>query len=438
MGLLDIYNNGGTQLNQIYNDLSTNYPQTNTGVPTNTQNPGGPVQNFNQEYNENNTYVNNIGTGVLDNTLPITNFDVENPSVQGGPASSTTDPTSYSPYISGVPTNTQNPGGPVKKFNQTYTPNNKYITSNSPGNVNSGQLQNTLDITNFDVENPSVQGGPASSISDPTNYPQYVSGVPTNTQNPGGPVRKFQQIYEPTTTYLSANPIQGFGSGKLDDSLDITNLDVENPSVQGGPLGDNTTQYPSTVTGTPTTFANPGGPLTYFYPNWTPSFQYIYNVPNGGDGELRYTLNITNFDVENPSVQGGPASSISDPTNYSYYSTGVPTILSNYSVTQDGSGTPASKFNQLYSPLNKYIVSNPPRGINSGQLQNTLDITNFDVENPSVQGGPLNDTVTMYPLHTNHTSPIRGWFAFPSSASANFIQIFKPTKTYENFIQSYI
>ncbi len=144
MGLLDIYNNGGTQLNQIYNDLSTNYPQTNTGVPTNTQNPGGPVQNFNQEYNENNTYVNNIGTGVLDNTLPITNFDVENPSVQGGPASSTTDPTSYSPYISGVPTNTQNPGGPVKKFNQTYTPNNKYITSNSPGNVNSGQLQNKL------------------------------------------------------------------------------------------------------------------------------------------------------------------------------------------------------------------------------------------------------------------------------------------------------
>jgi hypothetical protein len=469
MGLLDLYYNVGTQLNQIYNDYSTQYPQTNTGTPTNTQNPGGPVQNFNQDYDENDTYLNNF-PNTLENTLDITNFDVEDPSVQGGPLTDITtqypatvtgtpnafanpggpptnfsppnDPnstflnnyfqsrnrlyntlyitnldvehpgvqggpngdgtTSYPPTVTGTPTSFANPGGPLTWFYPNYTPQFQYI--NNIPNGGDGELRYTLDITNLDVQNPGVSGGPARPVDDPTQYPSTNTGTPTNTQNPGGPVRKFKQDYKPNKEYI--NNIPNGGDGELRYTLDITNLDVENPSVLGGPVADNTTQYPPFASGTPTIFTNnlgsgpfinSGAPPYRFGHPYHPHYTYLYNLPNAGSGILANTLNITNFDVENSNVQGGPLSDFT--TNYPVYTTGVPTSASNYSIWNGGSGTSAKNFTPRYSPNNEYIVSNPFNTgflLFGGELINTLDITNFDIENKLAFGGPYGDITTQY------------------------------------------
>jgi hypothetical protein len=284
MGLLTLYNASQAQLNILDVDLSTQYPNTVTGTPTLTANPGGLVHNFDQKYRADNTYLTNVGEGTLNSTLPITNLDVEDPSVNGGPLSDTT-----------------------------------------------------------------------------TVYPILVTGTPTLKANPGGAPTNFTQPYLPSKTYLNSNQIQGIGSGKLDNSLPITNLDVENPGVNGGPLNDTTTQYPSSVTGAPTPTANPGGAPTNFTQPYLPSNTYLdssYNVVSTNT-VLSSSLNITNLDVEDPGVQGG-----------------VP-----------------------------YKTDNDP---------------------------------TLYPLTTNHTSPIRGYFAVPSSASLKFNQVFNSKNTYSDFINPYI
>tara|TARA_B110000503_G_scaffold18673_1_gene27612 strand:- start:473 stop:2269 length:1797 start_codon:yes stop_codon:yes gene_type:complete len=598
MGLLDLYYNVGTQLNQIYNDYSTAYPSTNTGTPTNTQNPGGPVDTFHQNYDEYDKYLdtNDLYSGELKNILDITNYDVENPSVQGGPLNDTTtqypatvtgtpnafanpggpptnfsppnDPnstflnnyfqshnrlyntlyttnldvehpgvqggpngdgtTSYPSTVTGTPTSFANPGGPLTWFYPNYTPQFQYIY-NVP-NGGDGELRYTLNITNLDVQNPGVSGGPARPVDDPTIYPQYVSGVPNNTQNPGGPVRKFKQNYKPNKEYV--NNIPNNGDGELQYTLDITNLDVDNPSVLGGPVADNTTQYPPFVSGTPTVlfntlgsgpFINSGAPPYRFGHPYHPHYTYLFNLPNAGSGILANTLAITNFDVENSNVVGGPLNDST--TNYPVYTTGIPTSQSNYSIWNGGSGTSAKRFTQIYSPNNEYLISNPftssfliansqlisslevtnldiekqgafggpntdittqyyqaplttgtptsqsnfnltspfasgvapkpfthpwsntstylnsnPIAVNnSGQLKNTLAVTNFDVEDPSVLGGPLNDTSTVYPAaNVTHTSQIRGWFAEPSQPPSRFNHTFTPTNTYESFIQAYV
>jgi hypothetical protein len=115
-------------------------------------------------------------------------------------------------------------------------------------------------------------------------------------------------------------------------------------------------------------------------------------------------------------------------TQYSPNNSGTPTNTQN-------PGGPVQNFTQKYSSEVPYVGLNPVAVSGSGELENTLDITNFDVENPSVQGGPLNDTTTVYPAaNVTHTSPIRGWFAEPSEPPSNFIQSFTPTNTYEDFI----
>lgn len=192
--------------------------------------------------------------------------------------------TQYPLTNTGTPTTTQNPGGPVQPFEQKYSSEVTYLELNPIQGAGSGKLDDSLPITNFDIENPGVQGGPANPINDPTVYSQYVSGVPTNTQNPGGPVLKFEQKYTSNNTYLNNNPIQGVESGKLDDSLDITNLDVENPSVQGGPLNDTVTVYPANnVTHTSPIrgwFAEPSQPPSNYNHSFTPINTYEDYIQN--------------------------------------------------------------------------------------------------------------------------------------------------------------
>ena len=415
-------------------DNTTQYPASITGVPTSTANPGGPVQNFNHPYDPYNTYLdNNYNTNpnntVLASTLGITNLDVEDPNVQGGPNSDIT--TNYPSTITGTPTNTQNPGGPLNYFDHPYDPSNTYIN-----NVGTGQLQNTLDITNLDVENSSVLGGPNPDTT--TLYPPLVTGTPNDIQNPGAAPQRFGHPFGPLFTYINNINVNRFGLplGQLYYTLKITNLDVENRGPLGGPNIDSVTTYPPTVTGTPTPTQNPGGPIMPFVHPYNPFNTYKNTV---GTGSLRDTLNITNLDVENASVQGGPKADTI--TNFSPWVTGTP----NYNQNP---GAAPQRFTQKWTPNIQYADINPIAGGNSGILYNTdpdednsLKITNLDVTEEGVQGGtPYNSLLdpTFYPLTTNHTSPIRGWFSQPSSASIKFYQTFDNNNTYENFISSYI
>jgi hypothetical protein len=273
--------------------------------------------------------------------------------------------TVYPSTVTGTPTSTANPGGPANNFDPIYNASNTYL-DNLPSLVNTG-LNNTLNITNLDVENPSVQGGPLNDII--TQYPALVTGIPTNIANPGGAPQLFSQPYLPSNTYLNVNPIQGIGSGKLDNSLSITNLDTENPGVQGGPLNDTTTAYPASVTGTPTTSSNPGG------------------APQ--------------------------------------------------------------QFIQPYKPGNTYLDTSYNVAINNTALSNSLSITNLDVENPGVQGGipykPLTDP-TIYPVTTNHTSAIRGYFPKPSQPALKYgvtpinedPSPFTSERTYSEYIKNFL
>jgi hypothetical protein len=95
------------------------------------------------------------------------------------------------------------------------------------------------------------------NILDPdlvTQYPSTNTGTPTSTANPG-PLTPFDQVYSATNTYLEY--IQNVNNSinendSLLNSFDKTNLDTENPSVDGGipyrPDKD-PTEYPVTTTG---------------------------------------------------------------------------------------------------------------------------------------------------------------------------------------------
>jgi hypothetical protein len=127
--------------------------------------------------------------------------------------------------------------------------------------------------------------------------------MPTENILPEGP-----KIAPPTS-----NPIG------LINSFDRTNLDLENPYPLGGPNNDFTTNYPSTITGTPTLTANPGPP-SRFIQNYTPTNTYLSQVNNSSlsnDQNSPSILAITNLDNTNEGINGGvPYKPNNDPTVY--------------------------------------------------------------------------------------------------------------------------
>ena len=235
----------------------------------------------------------------------------------------------------------------------------------------------------------------------------------------------------------------------LANTLNITNFDVTSSNVQGGPLGDYTTDYISQyVTGVPTSQSNysiwNGGSGTgpkRFNPIYSPGNEYVVSHPPGflASSVLINTLDITNFDIENKFAFGGPYGDITTQYWQAPLTTGTPTSQSNFNLYSPFvSGVPPKPFRHPWTNTSTYLASNPIALNNSGQLKDTLEITNFDVEDPSVMGGPLNDISTVYPAaNVTHTSPIRGWFAEPSQPPSNFSHSFTPTNTYESFIQAY-
>lgn len=141
MGLLDKFTTQGSTLlgSRLNPDLVTQYPATNTGTPTPSANPGGPVNNFDQVYDAENTYLNNVPSleiKGLNNTLRITNLDVEEPGVAGGvPYKQINDPTVYPITTTHTEETTgffPEPSEPAKKFDQTFNPNNTYLNFIKP------------------------------------------------------------------------------------------------------------------------------------------------------------------------------------------------------------------------------------------------------------------------------------------------------------------
>lgn len=318
---------------------STKYPATNTGTPTSQANPGAPSK-FNQVYTATNTYLSSIGNGKLVASVDSTNLDVENTKPNGGtPYKQDRDPTVYSKYNTGTPTSRANPGAPAK-FNQTFTPTSDYISS-----VGNGKLVASVDSTNLDVENAKPNGGiPYKQDKDPTSPKNALTTSGVRLGSPRA-FTKFNQTYIPSSTYLNINPI--LGNGLLQFTIKDTNLDSTDPyKVTSDP-----TRYPSTITGTPTTSANPG-PVNKFKPTYTPASTYLSINPVKGTGKLKSTTANTNLDIENGTPNGGiPYKVGNDPTVYPSR-TYASSPISGYFPT---TSKPAVKFNHKFNPKNTYL-----------------------------------------------------------------------------------
>lgn len=447
-------------------DTITIYPALSTGTPTTSANPGAPLRYF-QLYSPrpNRSYLdaNPIGSAGLrlQTSFDKTNLDIEHPGVAGGiPYRTINDPTAYPALSSGTPTTSANPGAP-SKFIHKYYSFNSYLALNPIG-AGDLRLELSFDKTNLDLEDAGVAGGiPYNPLNDPTMYPAFNTGTPTVLSNPGF-ASKFLHPYNPGNIYLDSNPIRGLNL-QLQTSFNKSTLDLELPQPYGfSAMQDITTQYPATVTGTPTYFANPG-PFRNFNQIYSPIslfLKYIEDMrDNGtkflrlGDPDIPYTIfDATNLDTEKPGVNGGvPYNDLKDPTVYPRYVTGIPEYISN---TNPG---PAKKFRQVWgSYYNRYyydtVVAKGSKFFNlpfwdvaQEKKWDIFDVTNLDISKSAVDGGvPYNQLKdpTVYPATTTKRTPIRGRFATSGQPASKFTQSFNPTpfwgQTYMDFMRPYM
>lgn len=126
-------------------------------------------------------------------------------------------------------------------------------------------------------------------------------------------------------------------------------------------------------------------------------------------------------------------------TQYPALTTGTPNTFSN-------PGGPIVPFRQIYnfarngdtylSHINNLLVDNSELS-NTSTSPTILAITNLDTEHVGVNGGfptdPINDP-TVYPLTSNHISPIKGQF-YKNEKPTKFTQMFNPNSTYLTFIE---
>jgi len=167
-----------------------------------------------------------------------------------------------------------------------------------------------------------------------------------------------------------------FISMELLKSFDKTKLDLENPSPSGFNRLDTITDYNANSTGTPTNKANPGAPSRFFQ-KFVPQETYLQYVK-----DLPSKSNLLNL--------SGLSSNIDLSTN------------NNYSI---------------------------------------FDATNLDIEKPGVNGGipyKQEKDPTVYPVTSQRVTPSRGAFPVQGEGAKKYTQPFTPTKTYSDFIKSFI
>jgi len=436
-------------------DTITIFPATNTGVPTNTANPGKPISFF-QRFVPNSTYLQNVASIAsrsnllsLGNTtkytvFDATNFDLESSTVDGGiPYKADKDPTSYPATNSGTPTDKANPGAP-SRFTHSFNPSGTYLSFIKTIPDRSNLIKrDILNSTNLDVEKPGVDGGiPYKTDKDPTSYPKTNTGTPT-TSGPGAPT-KFNQTFTPGKTYLDTG-----AKGKLVDTVANTNLDVENEKPSGGipyKTDKDPTVFPKYVSGTPTTSANPGAP-TKFNQTFNPKNVYLDKVPIKSNGRLQSTVANTDLDITTPSPNGFKSADTS--TVYPSVITGTPTDKAN-------PGAP-SRFAQEFTPkvtYTQYIKDLTGKSnllnLSTGNLDpitekpitySIFDATNLDIEKPGVDGGipyKQEKDPTVYPISTQKKSSARGFYPIVGEEATKYNQTFSPIKTYTEFIKDFI
>lgn len=239
----------------------------------------------------------------------------------------------------------------------------------------------------------------------------------------------------------------------LINSFNETNLDLENPLPNGGPIKYPVPAYFSpNATGTPNKTSSPG-PFKGFTQPYTPQNPYLSNISNRIIGTSMLSdnendpsvLSITNLDNTKPGVDGGiPYKQDKDPTSYPESVSGTPTTTRNPG--------PAEKFDQPYNPQNPYLSKSNINNkiIKASMLSDNenspsvLSITSLDNTKEGVNGGVPYKTVddpTVYPPSTKAVSPIRGYFSEPGVVAQKYgsnTQVYSSTNTYTEFISSYI
>lgn len=263
----------------------TTYPKYVTGTPDSENNPGGPNK-FYQEYNSSYPYIDEMKEGILDLTFDSTNLDIENESPNGGiPYKQDKDPTRYPATSTGKLKSGGKPGEPTK-YNQKFTPDNTYLSSNNGKYIYNNEggspvlqyLLGSLNKSNLDIEDGGV---PYKPDKDPTRYSQYTTGTPTTKSNPG-PVNKFTHPFNLLNKYLDVNPIKG--KGILIDTVANTNLDVENEKPNGGipyKQVNDPTSYPARTQASspsPGFFATPGKAAVKFNHKFNPQNTYLDSI----------------------------------------------------------------------------------------------------------------------------------------------------------------
>jgi len=155
-----------------------------------------------------------------------------------------------------------------------------------------GSLIKSFNKTNLDLTDsgPSGNFNMADTI---TSYPAIATGTPTDQANPSSP-RNFIQTFNPQYTYLELtknkySPLLHFGKDSSNDGgtdetysiLDITNLDISKPGVDGGiPYKQikDPTVYPILAQGKASIsgyYPATGSDANKFNQNFSPTYTYL-------------------------------------------------------------------------------------------------------------------------------------------------------------------
>jgi len=237
------------------------------------------VDGFIQPYNSDNSFLSTSG-GLLSiqnnspflNSFNETDLDLENPLPNGGPINVST------PQGGTTVFNT------VDGFSQPYLPQSPYISSTLLNIQNNSSLSQTFNETDLDLENPLPNGGPISV---------GLQGGTTIFNTTNG----FSQPYLPQSPYISTTLLNIQNNSPSLNIFDKTNLDLENPLPNGGPISVG-------VQGGTTVFNTVDGFIQTYLPQTPYILSTLTEIQNNSN--LSQTFNETDLDLEDPSPNGGP------------------------------------------------------------------------------------------------------------------------------------
>ena len=345
----------GKGLKQILENLK----EFSTGI-VNT-----PQYNFYQKYSSNSPF-NTPGVITSDSLLKYNNINKNNEGF------SLQDPQDHIVGQQGGTTEYNSVDG----FIQPYNSNNSFLsTSGGLLNIqNNSPFLNSFNETDLDLENPLPNGGPINV---------GVQGGTTVFNTTNG----FSQPYLPQSPYISTTLLNIQNNSPSLNIFDKTNLDLENPLPNGGPISVG-------VQGGTTVFNTVDGFIQIYLPQTPYILSTLTEIQNNSN--LSQTFNETDLDLEN----GGPI---------------------NVSTPQGGTNILNTKagFNQPYLPSKPLYDGNNVKLTDiqdNSFLSQTFADTGLDlIENEPIIVGPQGGTTV-------------------KNFKKGYTQTFTPTNTYLNDI----